>query len=371
MATKATENKLDILCKFQRKIDPTPLDTGNFALNAVLGNGLHRSTFIEIASMSGIGKSTLAMSVCRSLCAQGKKVLYIDIEGGLEDPRGYTDDSYKKGNLLYDMGMEPYLESGNFILLNSNIESINDIYSVVEAVGGTRDKNGNFVESDFALIVIDSIAAIGGKGDRDKDGNIENTQMAYHAANIHKLLKALITFKASGLSVILINQLREDIGSIYAKSHSTGGTATKYYPDIRLGLRKVEDIKDSTTGMIGGAWVEVIADKNRIAQGKLPYYIPIIYGKGLSQIFTAELAMKTKHIINYNGESVPMYQDSGSWKTLTLGNKKEDVYKSQKADELRAIIKENYNRIISEGLLTQEDFQIKVNLGTITGGDYE
>lgn len=344
-----------LIKQYQRQIDSTPYDTGNYILNAVLGNGLPKGTFIELASDSGLGKSTIALHICKSLCLQGKKVIYIDLEGGMENPLNITDEDYKKGNLLYCMGLEPFIKSGDFILLNA-INAVDSVNDIVTAAIEKKDKDGIPIESDFGLVVIDSIAAMMNSNNMiNKNGGIEDQQIGDHAKIVQHLVKRLTALKYYGTSYLFINQLRKDIGTLYAGTHTTGGNAVQYYCDIRLRLSRKDRIMNGN--YILGAWVYIIAEKNRVAKGQLPYVLPILYGKGMSQILTVMEAMKKKHIINSRGESVPMYQE-GSWKVITLGDKEEDVFKTQKEKDVMTFVGQNLARIKEEGLIVQDDFRI-------------
>lgn len=351
--------------KYQRHIDPQPYDTGNYILNAVLGNGLPKNTFIELASESGVGKSTMALHICKSLCLQGKKVIYIDLEGGMENPLNISDQDYKKGNLLYCMGLEPFIEKGQFLLINATTK-VNVVNEIITRAIERYDKDGLPIESDYALLVIDSIAALTTNSNMiNKEGGIETQKMAEHAQIVSFLVKRLNTLKSFGTSYLFINQLRADVGSMYNTSHTTGGVALKYFCDIRLTLRRVRNILNGD--YILGSWVRVIAEKNRVAKGNLPYELPILFGKGMSQILTVMAAMKNKHIINCKGESVPMYQE-GSWKTITLGDKEEDTFKTQKETEVMLFVGQNLARIKEEGLITQDDFRIDPEAENKIGG---
>ena len=181
--------------KYQRHIDPQPYDTGNYILNAVLGNGLPKNTFIELASESGVGKSTMALHICKSLCLQGKKVIYIDLEGGMENPLNISDQDYKKGNLLYCMGLEPFIEKGQFLLINATTK-VNVVNEIITRAIERYDKDGLPIESDYALLVIDSIAALTTNSNMiNKEGGIETQKMAEHAQIVSFLVKSYLILK--------------------------------------------------------------------------------------------------------------------------------------------------------------------------------
>ena len=52
-----------------------------------------------------------------------------------------------------------------------------------------------------------------------------------------------------------------------------------------------------------------------------------------------------------------MYQE-GSWKVITLGDKEEDVFKTQKEKDVMTFVGQNLARIKEEGLIVQDDFRI-------------
>ena len=61
--------------------------SGSIILDMVVSNGrgLPLNKFIEVASDSGLGKSTMVLHAMKSACDQGHRVVYLDVEGGLND----------------------------------------------------------------------------------------------------------------------------------------------------------------------------------------------------------------------------------------------------------------------------------------------
>ena len=363
----------DIISKFQRNMDPTPYDTGNFALNTIFGNGFPKNTFVELYSESGLGKTTIALTICRALCAQGKKVIYIDAEGGMENPLRLNEED-REGNILHSMGLEKYIEDGSFILLNSNVTQINNIDTIVTKAVERKDKDGFPMESEYALIVIDSVAALTDSSEMEGTNGIEKQGIGNFARIISPLMKRLNLLKKYGTSIILINQLRENLNNMGSTSKTTtGGKSVKYFCDVRIKLDKAEWMKETIksedkllkdSSAIVGSYLKVTAEKNRGTKGNIPYILPVIFGKGVSNILTIGKALYNKEIVNYKGEVVKMIEEGASgWMTLTLGGEESDVYRVQGQNKLNRLIAEKYNYIIENNLVTKEDFQIKVGEG--------
>lgn len=382
MATKkkTTSSKEDssldeIFGKFQRNVDPKPYDTGNYILNTVFGSGFPKNSFIELYSESGLGKTTISLSICRTLCAQGKKVIYIDAEGGIENPLRLSEED-RKGNILHSMGMDSYLENGQFILLNSNVTQVNNIDVIVTKAIEKYDKDGFPMESDFALVVIDSVAALTDSSEMEGKDGIEKQQTGNFSRMISHLMKRLNVLKKFGTSFIFINQLRENLNLAMLTGgnakNTTGGNSIKYFCDVRIKLTKFRDIEENIVNgdkpIKTGAFLNVTAEKNRGAKGNIPYILPVIFGKGVSNILTIKEALRNKTIVNFEGKVVRMLDEGSSgWNVLTLGSEPEDTIKVQGQQKLHRLIAEKYQYIMDNKLIVQEDFQIKMEDGSNYG----
>ena len=134
--------KVEALAKTYKMIDePVFIRTGSIVLDALLGGGVPRGTFILWSSGAGIGKSTAALHICRSYCSQGLKVLYLDYEGGVNDNqlRGIGVSRF-----MYDPKKNP---SGNLFIFRA--------YTFADAE--------EFLDSlldEVDLVVFDSITAM-------------------------------------------------------------------------------------------------------------------------------------------------------------------------------------------------------------------
>ena len=138
--------------KYKTNLDVQYLDSGSVIVNMVLGGGLPMGKNIEIYSNSGYGKSTITLSICRSLCKQGHKVLYIDAEGSINEL--IESMGFYRDNLVWT----PENQDGNFIPVQ--ISYFEDIEEILENMVPKYDDKGNPTDSDIRLVVIDSVAAL-------------------------------------------------------------------------------------------------------------------------------------------------------------------------------------------------------------------
>src|SRR5574344_1841028 len=103
-------SRIDFLKLYSELTDLTAREevfnpSGSIILDAIISNGrgIPEGTFIEIASESGCGKSTMCLHIAKKYCSQGKRVVYIDTESGLN------------GNQIDCFGMREYTDNHLFV----------------------------------------------------------------------------------------------------------------------------------------------------------------------------------------------------------------------------------------------------------------
>ena len=241
--------------------------SGSVVLDAILGGGIPKGVFILWSAENGCGKSTGSLHISRVYCMQGKRVLYLDYEGGVNtsqiDGMGLTD-------FLYDQVKNP---NGPFILFQ--VQTYKDAEKILDTL-----------MTDVDLVVIDSATAmltekVKGSSSEDALPGVDSRVMS----NFLKKYKAEAV--RHGVTWIIINQMRTKISFMGATGDvEAGGNALKFYPDIRLQMKKafkgsLEREEETATGkqkVPFGAICTIWATKNRYERPGIPLNLAIIFG---------------------------------------------------------------------------------------------
>ena len=284
--------KLDYKKFYSELIDLTTKEevfhpSGSIILDAVIsdGRGIPEGTFIEIASESGCGKSTMCFHIAKKYCSQGKRVVYIDTESGVN------------GNQIDCFGLREYVDE--MLFLPVRLQTYGEVDKFLCSV---------LDDPEVALIIYDSITATvpGRLTEKNVDEMNEPGVAARIQSNFMQKFKA--RFRNSNKTVIFINQLRTKIAMGYGqvtKLAQAGGQALGYYMDIRLMMKAVKKLEQNLPGydkpVPYGCDLAIWADKNRYARPLLKKVITIHFGKGISN------AGAVRSVLEYHGviERIP------------------------------------------------------------------
>lgn len=355
--------------KYKTNLDVQYLDSGSVIVNMVLGGGLPMGKNIEIYSNSGYGKSTITLSICRSLCKQGHKVLYIDAEGSINEL--IESMGFYRDNLVWT----PENQDGNFIPVQ--ISYFEDIEEILESMVPKYDDKGNPTDSDIRLVVIDSVAALCPKeyrGDFGEKLSIASAKPGVVAKLMTAFCRKFNGYKtAYNMSFLFINQMRDNLALSFAAKYEDnvpGGRALKYFMDVILKLNSRGIHKEKVENTLGEVQevetereVDIKAVKNKLTNGNISFPLQVRYGIGISNIAAMPYILPKKRIVTKDGNEVYMIEGSGAWSTLTFNIKddKGNVIETKSvrcngAPQLKEAIRSNYRWVYSE--INESDFRV-------------
>lgn len=286
--------KISALQKFSfQKKEKKP--TGIDPLDTILKNGPEEGDLICLASKQGGGKSTMLLNLSKVYMEEyGMKVAYFDVERGV------------KQEILENMGLDGYLESGQFFLSNQ-INTYTDAEEVLEEILSSDD--------EWGMLVIDSITSL--VPSKLIDIEVESQQMALKARAMTAFLdkyrgrlanKNIITF--------VIAQYRKNLNQTFygASEYNTAAPmALNHAADVILHIttsqakdRKIfakantsNGIQDVSVGAVHYLW----AEKNKHAIPNIKVNFPVIYGQEISNLEYLKRLIDDKKLYTKSGIS--------------------------------------------------------------------
>lgn len=264
------------------------IPTNIFSLDFILKGGIEESTTYQLVGESGVGKSTIALTIAKNICDQEKHVVYIDSEGSVSQ------------QLLESLGLISHIEKTLFTYIRES--TFNNVEKILDELLAT---------DEVSLVIVDSIATLVNEDFTDlKNGISITTKNTYYTTG--PLVLFMNKYKSLAMSkkfsLILINQYRNTIdmrkGTILKEY---GSKNTRYNSDVILRIGPIKsnskyyDFKRMTKPFENGTELcfEVVKSNKASPNESIPFYL--YYGKGISDVCNYLYALQKMGKITQSG----------------------------------------------------------------------
>jgi len=316
----------EMIVRENQKVDI--ITTGSLSLDSSIGiGGIPRGRITEIFGAEGSGKTSLALSIARSAIKQGLKVLYVDAENMInyETVFDLLGEELKKDELVI---LQPETAEENMSACEIGIKS-----------------------GEFGCIILDSVGALSPEVEKQKELTDLTVGIVPKLLTLWLRRNAVLIGRAN-VAFVIINQVRDQIGSYVHAFATPGGHALKHFASVRISLSKGEEIKQGTESV--GINVKFTVKKNKLAPPFRSFLIPLYFGKGIDTIrdtimFSEMLGVLKKKGSYYvfDGETI----GQGVAKTADMLSNNPDLL-----DKIRNIC---YNWVASENLPTVKEEELE------------
>lgn len=302
------------------------ISTGSIAIDLALGiGGLPKGRVCEIYGPESSGKTTFCLSIIAEAQKQGGNAVFIDVEHAL-------DPKYAK-----IVGVD--LEN----LMVSQPECGEDALNITETLirSGAID-----------IIVVDSVAALVSKN--ELDGQMGDSTVGLQARMMSQAMRRLTgAINKTQCVVLFTNQIREKIGVMFGSPETQpGGRALKFFSSVRLDIRRIGQIKE-TSGKVIGNRTRLKVVKNKVAPPFTDCEFDIMYNEGISHSGSlVDLGVEHKILekkgswISFKGEMVGQGREAA---------KHAIINDPKLADELTGLILDKVHPKVGESIASSSD----------------
>ncbi len=235
------------------------ISTSSLSLDSALGvGGIASGRIYEFYGPNASGKTTLALLVIKEAIKQGHRCLFIDAEHTLDK------------NLLVSMGIDPKM--------------------IIVTRGYTGEDNLDIAErliatGEFAVCVIDSISALQPAAEANLESFSDQT-MGLQPRLMSRMCRTFTSLVSrTNTALILINQIRANIGGYGNPETVSGGNAIQHHVSGRLRITgggvKGRQIKNGKGDVIGHR-MTIEVTNNTLAAPYRSADVELMYGHGFN-----------------------------------------------------------------------------------------
>lgn len=290
------------------------LDTGVLQLNKAIGGKYDRGfpvgRIIEIYGGESSGKTLISTFALKSTQERGGLAVFLDYEHAFSLNRAKA------------LGLADAPEKWVYRQPDTAEEGFQIIEKVVELARKYDAKKP-------ITIVVDSVASMMTKAELEADYDESNmkTKLSLAALLSPSLKKLASLVNKSNITLIFLNQVRDNPGVMYGDKESTpGGRALKFYASVRIKLRKGDKIKGSDDSIIGQRVIAQVV-KNKVAPPFSEAEYDGSFTEGVNLVSTLIDALLDEELLTKAGAYIQLPDGSKKYRSVLEKELKADKAK--------------------------------------------
>lgn len=264
--------------------------TPSHEVNSMLGGGIAKGKITELFGNNSSGKTSLALEVIAKAQKEDENFMAAWIE-----TEGSADPDYM-AYFGIDLDRIVIIQQSEELTAESCMEIIRSLVNSLE----------------FGIIVLNSVAALTPK--KEVEDDLEKQNIALTARLLSKFLRITTgALNKSKASLILINQVRQNLGAYIVTNIATGGMAIPFYATQRIEMKKEKVMAGDPIKEDDGVKIRCKVVKNRVAKGN-PYKICnyyALYGKGIDGTSELGTVLVREGILRKAGAWLRFEDDNG------------------------------------------------------------
>lgn len=279
------------------------ISTGDTSLDMAMTNtpegGVPGGYIIEMFGLKQSGKTLLSLTIAREVQDAGGFVVYFDTEQRMYRPFAKAIGVDMNERFIYS-------DSNNLEEILYTISNINKEY---------HQANKKNKDSKPLIFIVDSLHGAITKEESDSD-DFDLGGYHTHKARIlsQHIPKLNYQISKSGACLIILNQLRTNIGATMGEKYvTTGGMTPQYYASLRLYLKSKTKYKES--GEEVGRHVTATVVKNSLNRPNLEANFIIRYDSGINKYLSWYDVLEKSKVI----------KKSGAWNTIDLPDENGEI----------------------------------------------
>lgn len=329
-------DSVSILSEVEDELKVKFFKTPSHEVNAMLGGGIAKGKIIELFGANSSGKTSLAIEIIAKAQREDENFMaaWLETEGSI-DPEYLSYFGVDIDRLV--------------IIRQTDSLTAEKCMDILRSLIGS---------GEFNIIVLNSVAGL--LPSKEVVDDMDKQNIALTARLLSKFFRITTGALAkTNTSLILINQVRQNLGAYIVTNISTGGMAIPFYSTQRVEMKRERIASGDPIKEDDGLKIRCKVVKNRLAKGN-PYKVCnyyALYGKGIDGVSELGTVLAREGILRKAGSWLRLEDENGNLMQVPTSDGQVDAKWQGNAAFVKflrenPVTREHFEKLLDEKLLT-------------------